>query len=154
MRQTPFQVVVTGTKDGKSASEYAKPWPVIEFEPTASKLEDTLWASDVWVTDHTPPRSEANYVPPAQWRVEPPSGCAVFRMVNFPAHTAGSGLHKTNTLDFCVVVSGDIWLALEGEEVHLRAGDCVVQRATVHAWENRSDDPCLMCAILMSTLPV
>lgn len=151
MRETPFQVVVTGTNEnGKSVAEYAKPWPITEFEPSASTLGETLWAADVWMTDRNPPSPDSMYVPPSQWQVEPPAGSTVFRIVNFPPHTAGSGLHKTATLDLCTVVSGELWLVLEDQEVRLGTGDCVVQRATVHAWENRSDHPCLMCAILMS----
>jgi hypothetical protein len=51
-------------------------------------------------------------------------------------------MQKTRTLDFCLVLNGEITLVLDTEEVHLRAGDTVVQRGTNHAWSNRSDRPC------------
>lgn len=51
-------------------------------------------------------------------------------------------MQKTRTLDFCLVLDGEITLVLDTEEVHLRAGDTVVQRGTNHAWSNRSDRPC------------
>ncbi len=59
------------------------------------------------------------------------------------------GMHKTETIDFGVVLSGEVWLELDEGEVHLTAGDCVVQRGTMHAWRNRSDKPCLMSFVLI-----
>jgi len=51
-------------------------------------------------------------------------------------------MQKTRTLDFCLVLEGEITLVLDTAEVHLKAGDTVVQRGTNHAWSNRSDRPC------------
>ena len=48
-------------------------------------------------------------------------------------------MHRTRTLDYVVVIEGEIMLVLDDSEVTLRAGDVVVQRGTDHAWENRSD---------------
>jgi mannose-6-phosphate isomerase-like protein (cupin superfamily) len=55
------------------------------------------------------------------------------------------GMHTTDTVDVDVILSGEIWLELDdGAEVQLRAGDCVVQNGTRHAWHNRSTQPCVM----------
>jgi len=51
-------------------------------------------------------------------------------------------MQKTPTLDFCLVLEGEITLVLDTTEVHLKAGDTVVQRGTNHAWSNRSNRPC------------
>jgi uncharacterized cupin superfamily protein len=51
-------------------------------------------------------------------------------------------MQKTRTLDFCLILEGEITLVLDIEEVHLSAGDTVVQRGTNHAWSNRSSRPC------------
>ncbi len=49
------------------------------------------------------------------------------------------GMHTTDTIDLDVVMSGEVWLELDdGAEVHLRAGECVIQNGTRHAWHNRS----------------
>ena len=53
-------------------------------------------------------------------------------------------MQKTRTLDFCLVLDGEITLVLDTEEVDLKAGDTVVQRGTNHAWSNRSDRPCVV----------
>ncbi len=53
-------------------------------------------------------------------------------------------MQKTRTLDFCLVIEGEITLVLDTEEVNLKAGDTVVQRGTNHAWSNRSGRPCVI----------
>ena len=75
---------------------------------------------------------------------------AFFDATGSPAastYVAGSPhpyMQKTRTLDFCLVLEGEITLVLDNEEVALKAGDTVVQRGTNHAWSNRSDRPCTM----------
>lgn len=57
----------------------------------------------------------------------------------------GSGMHTTDTVDFEYVASGEVWLELDdGVEIHLRAGDTVVQNGTRHNWHNRGTVPCQM----------
>jgi uncharacterized cupin superfamily protein len=51
-------------------------------------------------------------------------------------------MQRTQTLDFCLILEGEITLVLDTEEVYLKAGDTVVQRGTNHAWSNRSGRPC------------
>jgi uncharacterized cupin superfamily protein len=106
--------------------------------------------------------------------LEPPPGGSVCRVMTFPpddtfkgkvgakevqAYFAGMGspgastysakaphpyMQKTRTLDFCLILEGEITLVLDTEEVHLKAGDTVVQRGTNHAWSNRSNKPCVI----------
>jgi len=60
------------------------------------------------------------------------------------------GMHTTDTIDFDVVVSGEVYLELDdGAEVHLKAGDCVVQNGTRHAWRNRSTQNCVIAVTLL-----
>ena len=60
------------------------------------------------------------------------------------------GMHTTDTVDFCYIISGEIWLELDdGEEVQLKAGDTVVQNGTRHAWRNRSSELCKMVVCLI-----
>lgn len=57
----------------------------------------------------------------------------------------GDGVHRTDTIDFNLIVSGEVWLELDdGAEVLLKAGDCVVQNGTRHRWRNTSSRPCVM----------
>lgn len=58
-------------------------------------------------------------------------------------------MHRTETLDYGIVTEGEVWLVLDGEEVHLNRGDIVVQRGTNHAWSNRTDKMARMVFILL-----
>lgn len=60
------------------------------------------------------------------------------------------GMHTTDTVDFDVVISGEVVLELDdGKEVLLRAGDCVIQNGTRHAWRNRSEEKCVIAVALV-----
>jgi uncharacterized cupin superfamily protein len=73
---------------------------------------------------------------------------AFFRAAGAPNASTYSGaaahpyMQKTRTLDFCLILEGEVTLVLDTEEVALSAGDTVVQRGTNHAWSNRSNRPC------------
>lgn len=58
-------------------------------------------------------------------------------------------MHRTETIDYGIVLWGEIDLILDESEVHLKAGDVVVQRGTIHAWSNGGDKPCRMAFILV-----
>ena len=63
---------------------------------------------------------------------------------------ANPGMHTTDTIDYEYVISGEVWLELDdGVEVHLRAGDTVVQNGTRHAWRNKGSEPCRMVVCLI-----
>ena len=62
-------------------------------------------------------------------------------------------MHKTNSIDYLVVISGEMWMVMEEGEVLLRQGDCIVQRGTNHAWVNKSGKPCVIAAILIDAVP-
>ena len=58
-------------------------------------------------------------------------------------------MHRTETLDYAIVLSGEITLLLDAQDVHLKAGDVVVQCGTNHAWANRSKEACVIAFILI-----
>jgi quercetin dioxygenase-like cupin family protein len=58
-------------------------------------------------------------------------------------------MHRTESIDYGIVLAGEITLVLDKEEVVVRAGDVVIQRGTNHAWSNRSGAPCRMAFILI-----
>lgn len=63
-------------------------------------------------------------------------------------------MHATDSIDYLVVISGEMHMIMEDGEVLLKAGDCIVQRGTKHAWANRGAVPCIMAAILVDAKPV
>jgi len=63
-------------------------------------------------------------------------------------------MHQTNTVDYIIVISGEIYAVLESGEALLREGDVLVQRGTNHAWSNRSNKICKIVAILNGAKPL
>ncbi|HTV44252.1 MAG TPA: cupin domain-containing protein [Stellaceae bacterium] len=81
-----------------------------------------------------------------------PNG-TVFRIIEFAPGNGGRN-HRTDSLDYAVVLSGEIDMDLDGNEVHLKAGDVIVQRGTIHNWINRGGDPCVIAFVLIDARPV
>jgi quercetin dioxygenase-like cupin family protein len=78
----------------------------------------------------------------------------VFRILELqPGNTPR--VHRTDSLDYAVIMSGEIDMELEsGDITHLKAGDVIVQRGTVHNWINRGPGPCVIAFILIAAKPV
>jgi len=81
-----------------------------------------------------------------------PNG-TVFRIIEYGPGVAPRN-HRTESLDYAVVMSGEIDMDIDGVEVHLRAGDVLVQRGTVHNWINRGRVPCVIAFVLVAAKPV
>jgi mannose-6-phosphate isomerase-like protein (cupin superfamily) len=78
--------------------------------------------------------------------IMPVSGHLLRIIEIYPPNQGGKRtvMHRTRTVDYVVVIAGEIVLVLDDSEVTLRQGDVVVQRGTDHAWENRSSEPARM----------
>jgi quercetin dioxygenase-like cupin family protein len=63
-------------------------------------------------------------------------------------------MHRTRTIDNIIVMSGEIDMLLDVGEVHLKAGDVLVQRGTIHDWINNGDKPCVIAFVLINAEPV
>ena len=77
----------------------------------------------------------------------------ILRVVEYQPGVAPR-LHRTETIDYAVVISGEIDMQLDIGAVHLRAGDVLVQQATLHDWVNRGSAPCRIAFVLVPTKPV
>jgi mannose-6-phosphate isomerase-like protein (cupin superfamily) len=133
----------------------------------------------LWATDSSPPgfsfKDDAALKPVG---ISPPDNGSAFRVVEFPPldpaveakmdsnllmkvigdHAPTRGLpvthplmHRTRTIDYAVVLSGEIDMMLDDATVHLKAGDVVIQQATNHAWINRGKEPCRMVFVLIDS---
>ena len=76
----------------------------------------------------------------------------VFRIVEFGPGVAPRN-HRTDSIDYAVVMSGEIDMEIENSVVHLKAGDVLVQRGTIHNWINRGTEPCVMAFVLIDAKP-
>lgn len=63
-------------------------------------------------------------------------------------------MHFTHSVDYLVVLSGEMHMLMEDGEVLLPTGSCIVQRGVRHAWVNRSDKPCVLAAVLIDAIPL
>jgi len=110
-------------------------------------------ASVIWTTD-TMPADNSGVEDAAMRKVGLTlAGGTVFRMIEF-APGAAPRMHRTDSIDYAVVISGEIDMQLDDSEVHLKAGDVLVQRGTIHNWVNRGDQPCVMAFVLIGATPV
>jgi quercetin dioxygenase-like cupin family protein len=73
----------------------------------------------------------------------------VFRVVQYEPGVAPRN-HRTETLDYAVVMRGEIDMEIDGATVHLRQGDVLVQRGTIHNWINRGTEPCTIAFVLIA----
>jgi mannose-6-phosphate isomerase-like protein (cupin superfamily) len=62
--------------------------------------------------------------------------------------------HRTDSIDYAVVMSGEVDMVLDDTTVHLNAGDVLVQRGTIHNWINRGTVPCVIAFVLIAANPV
>jgi quercetin dioxygenase-like cupin family protein len=137
--------VVTGVNAaGKSIITSAAP------PPTNLGIEGG-GMEELWMIDAFPPKLDETLNPadrPEHTGAMDGPG-AWFRIVAFAPHSSYP-MHKTQTLDFVVVLSGSVRMIMEEGEVTLYPGDSVVQRDTLHAWANDNDDECVVAGILIS----
>jgi quercetin dioxygenase-like cupin family protein len=77
----------------------------------------------------------------------------VFRVVKYDSGVTPRN-HRTDSLDYAVVISGEIDMELDDSVVHLKAGDLLVQRGTIHNWVNRGKEPCIIAFVLIGAKPV
>jgi len=116
--------------------------------------------TDVWRIGAVPP-DVGDDGAPGEVKLWPELGGLVFRIAEIPPqgsapppaagrHTV-AGMHASDTVDLMVIVSGELWGYQEHGEhpVLLKQGDTFVQRGTSHAWENRSDQPCVFAVVLV-----
>ena len=161
----PVRRVVTGHRDGKAVVIYDSAAPNQKLR-AASGVVSTL----IWVTDESPADIAGSVDRAArEIGVPPPARGTVFRVVDFPpeqgarsreailremgvADHGGArhhGMHRTRSLDYALVLEGEIDMLLDDGEVHLRAGDVLVQQGTNHAWVNRGAVPCRIAFVLI-----
>ena len=140
----PRRVVTGHDERGVSVFTSDGPVPVVRIAP------DGAYFCEIWSTGAMPapvaateddPTLSALTVPPS------PNGTKI-RINEFPPG-ATSPVHRTQSVDYGIVLSGEVVLVLDDSETVLRAGDVAVQRGTNHRWENRSGTTARVAFILI-----
>jgi mannose-6-phosphate isomerase-like protein (cupin superfamily) len=152
------------------------------FAPNVKEMASMpgLALTDLWETKGAPARnvgSADNADRPV--RLEPPKNGTILRIVEFPpdsqwrdqadaraafdsigaghapdAHSADPMMHKTASVDYIIVLKGEIYAIMDKGETLLKPGDILVQRGTNHSWSVRGSEPCIIAAILVSAAPL
>ena len=168
--------VVTGhDKDGKSI------FVMDSLAPNVLEVASMpgVALTDLWRT-RTSPASNSGNADSATGKIklEPPATGTILRIVEFPpdsawrkkadakaafASIAASGapdhasadpmMHATATVDYIIVLKGEIYAVLDKEETLLKAGDILIQRGTNHSWSVRGRKPCIVAAVLVGAKP-
>ena len=140
--------VITGhDKNGRaivSIDEIAK--NVVQSRPGAE-------AAVIWTTEGFPVDNDGDADTSTRKVGTSLENGIVFRVVSFGPGVAPRN-HRTDSIDFAAVLAGEIDMELDGQSVHLTAGDVLVQRGTIHNWVNNGKVPCVIAFALVAAKPV
>jgi quercetin dioxygenase-like cupin family protein len=110
-------------------------------------------SSVIWSSDMLPVNNDGD-ADPSRVNIETTiPGGSVFRVVSFGPGVSPRN-HRTDSIDYAVVISGEIDMELDIDSVHLKAGDVLVQRGTIHNWVNKGKEPCVIAFSLIAAKPV
>ncbi|MDE2230286.1 MAG: cupin domain-containing protein [Alphaproteobacteria bacterium] len=141
--------VVTGHKpDGKATVIIDE-----DSQDVASfRAGATVW--NIWSTESLPADNDDDCDGAKRIRGTALKNGSVFRVIEYAPGVAPRN-HRTESIDYAVVLSGAIDMQLDGgEAVQLKAGDVLVQRCTIHNWVNRGTVPCVIAFVLFDAKPV
>ena len=108
---------------------------------------------NVWTTDTSPANNDGDADEGLRKVGTTLEHGTIFRIIEFSPGVAPRN-HRTDSIDYIVVLSGEIDMELDDTTVHLTAGDCMVQRGTIHNWVNRGTAPCVLAVILVDAKSV
>lgn len=110
-------------------------------------------SSVIWSSTGFPVNNDGDHDPSHQEIATTIDNGTVFRIVYYGPGVAPRN-HRTDSIDYAVVISGEIDMELDVGSVHLKAGDVVVQRGTIHNWVNKGKEPCIIAFSLIASKPV
>ena len=142
-----FRRVVTGhDKDGRA---------VVLIDETAANLVSArpgATAGVVWTTEGFPVDNNGNEDESRRQTGTTLANGTVFRVLELAPGNSPRN-HRTDSIDYAVVMKGEIDMELDDTTVHLKAGDVLVQRGTIHNWVNRGTEPCVIAFVLIAAEP-
>src|ERR1700722_8206171 len=148
----PIRRIVTG-HDATATAKVLIDAPAANWKSSSPGTVSTL----IWSTDATP--ADIALGEPIEDRgarvlgTAPPAHGTRFAVIDFPPGNSAR-MHRTETIDYVVVIAGEIDMDLDEETVPLKAGDVMVQRGTNHAWVNRGNAPARLAFVLIDAVPL
>jgi mannose-6-phosphate isomerase-like protein (cupin superfamily) len=167
------RVVTMVDRDGKAVVLFDGANPHKVVRPNRSVTSRLVWVTDQTPADISGPQDRAAVT----IGIGPPEGGSVFRIIDIPPtppeieelerdhlhkqigdHAPRRGLpprhplmHRTRTIDYAIIMQGEIDMLLDDTEVHFKAGDVLIQQGTNHAWVNRGTEPCRIAFVLIDS---
>jgi quercetin dioxygenase-like cupin family protein len=146
----PLQIrrIVTGhDRDGRAVVE------IDEIARNVTSRRSAHASCVIWSTGSFPSDNAATEDGGLRAVASTDPGGTVFRIVEFAPGVAPRN-HRTESIDYAVVMAGEIDMEIDGASVHLKAGDVLVQRGTIHNWVNPGSAPCVIAFVLIAAHPV
>ena len=152
MANEPIRRVITG-HDSKNVAKVILEGPAANTKRPRDGVSSTLmWCSDQMPTDIAIGEN-AEDMGARILGTAPPENGSRFIVMEF-APGIESEVHRTETIDYIVMLAGEIDMDMDDSTVKLRAGDIMVQRGTNHAWVNRSKEPARLAIVLLDAKPL
>jgi quercetin dioxygenase-like cupin family protein len=148
----PIRRVITGHDDARIAKV------LIDAPATNAKFPSPGTVSTmIWCTDSAPATVPVGETPEDMGArilgTAPPSKGTRFAVIDFPPGNAPH-MHRTETIDYVIVLEGEIDMDMDQSTVRLKAGDVMVQRGTNHAWANRGSARARVAFVLIDAEPL
>lgn len=118
-------------------------------DSTPGRFDERVGRYDPWWTAGAPPALEGPDPTLKQGTTVPLANGTIFRMLEIPPGNDTSK-HKTDTIDYYVILTGELYMTLDVGEVLCKEGDVIVQRSTNHGWDNRSGKPAIFAEVLIN----
>ena len=147
MRPVHVRRVVTGHDANGRA--------IVKIDEVCSNIQSTrpgISSCVVWATDFSPADYSGDFDGALRNVGTTLANGTVFRIAQYAPGVAPRR-HRTESIDYAVVISGGIHMQLDEAEVHLKAGDALVQCGTIHNWVNRGSEPCVIAFVLVDAEP-
>jgi len=148
----PIRRIVTG-HDAHQVAKVITDGPATNWKSGSPGTVSTL----IWSTDSTPADiSLGQTIEDLGARMlgtAPPANGTRFAVIDFPPGNSGR-MHRTETIDYVIVISGEIDMDMDNSTVRLKAGDVMVQRGTHHAWVNRGTERARLAFVLIDATPL
>ena len=171
----PIRRIVTAD-DAHGRSRIAEDAPATAIRTVAERPD--YRAVNIWRTEAAPaPIDAPDSITDHKGILPPKNGGSILRIIDYPPEAADPeerqrqiaatfggifadadhdkrpgahpGMHRTDTVDYAIILAGEIWAVMDECETLMRAGDVLIQRGTNHAWANRSDQTARICFVLL-----
>jgi mannose-6-phosphate isomerase-like protein (cupin superfamily) len=147
----PTRRVVTG-HDAKNVAKVLIDGVATNDRGQPGRSRVLMWCTDAMPTDNAVGEKIEDMGARVLGTAPPPNGTR-FTINDIPAGAPGV-MHRTETVDYCIILAGEIDMDMDDSTVHLKAGDIVIQRGTNHSWVNRGTEPARIAFVLVDAKPL